>query len=168
LSRLITTFDEVPPYLTERDSHRERPWCNLIQNVYRRSLSSDPELMKTEVSTRSRSARTPPSTFLFLHLHLSNSLGPKPRPTLNGVFEDPSDDKWQPMETGCSFTHQNEELHEARELAVAEGQGSAALSGRVIVPPHSACQRSVVNKSSHRAFFCVAKRPWPSGVLCRT
>src|ERR1700761_8962238 len=31
--------------------------------------------MKTEVFKYSRLARTPPSTFLFLHLHLSNSPG---------------------------------------------------------------------------------------------
>src|SRR5262249_45575927 len=129
--------------------------------------------MKTEVSNRPRSARTPPSTFLFLHLHLSNSLGPKPRPTLNRAFEDPLDDKWQPMETGCSFTHHNEELHEARELAVAEGQGSAALSGRFIVPPHSPCQRSVVNNSPSRVFFLRCEsgreshRDW-RGLPCRT
>jgi hypothetical protein len=134
----------------------KRSWCNLFQNVYRRSLRPVPTDENRSFQLP-RPARTPPSTFLFLHLHLSNSLGPKPRPTLNGAFEDPLDDKWQPMETGCSFTHHNEELHEARKLAVAEGQGSAALSGRVIVPPHSACQRSIVNKSSHRAFFCAAK-----------
>src|SRR5215475_10071758 len=33
--------------------------------------------LKTEVSRYSRPARTPPSTFLFLHLHLSNSPGPE-------------------------------------------------------------------------------------------
>jgi hypothetical protein len=31
--------------------------------------------MKTEAFKHSRLARTPPSTFLFLHLHLSNSPG---------------------------------------------------------------------------------------------
>jgi hypothetical protein len=36
-----------------------------------------PRKMKTEVFKYSRLARTPPSTFLFLHLHLSNSPGPE-------------------------------------------------------------------------------------------
>ena len=34
--------------MTERDSHRFRSWCFLIQNVYRRSLSSDPDPAKTQ------------------------------------------------------------------------------------------------------------------------
>ena len=34
-----------------------------------------PRKMKTEIFKYSRLARTPPSTFLFLHLHLSNSPG---------------------------------------------------------------------------------------------
>ena len=63
--------------MTERDSHRFRSWCFLFQNVYRRSLSSDPDLTKSQGFRASRSARTPPSTFLFLHLHLSNSPGPE-------------------------------------------------------------------------------------------
>src|SRR5262249_40835045 len=34
-------------------------------------------LTKTQGLREPRSARTPPSTFLFLHLHLSNSAGPE-------------------------------------------------------------------------------------------
>jgi hypothetical protein len=37
--------------LTERDSHRFRSWCFLIQNVYRRSLSSGPDFRKPKVLT---------------------------------------------------------------------------------------------------------------------
>ena len=47
--------------------------------MYRRSLSSGPNKSKTEVFNLPRPARTPPSTFLFLHLYLSNSPGPKPQ-----------------------------------------------------------------------------------------
>jgi hypothetical protein len=36
-------------HIDRHDSHRERSWCFLIQNVYRRSLSSDPDLRKHEV-----------------------------------------------------------------------------------------------------------------------
>jgi len=46
-------------------------------NVYRRSLSSGPETRKPKFSSIRDHARTPPSTFLFLHLHLSNSPGPE-------------------------------------------------------------------------------------------
>src|ERR1700754_334985 len=38
-NRLITTFDEVPPYFVEHDSHREQHGVTYV-NVYRRSLSS--------------------------------------------------------------------------------------------------------------------------------
>src|SRR5215475_12406897 len=58
----------------------QRSWCFLIQNVYRRSLSSGPEFTKTLSFRDPRPARTPPSTFLFLHLHLSNSPGPETPP----------------------------------------------------------------------------------------
>jgi len=109
--------------------------------------------MKTEVSKYSRPARTPPSTFLFLHLHLSNSPGPTPLPLLWEHRRSIRRQMTTDLLIGCSFTHQNEELHEARNLALAEGQSSAALSGRFIGPPDPYCQRSVVNKSSHRELF---------------
>jgi hypothetical protein len=57
---------------------------------------------------RKRPARTPPSTFLFLPIHLSNSPGPKPTPTLRKT-EEPS--KLQPpIRTGSIFTYISEEL----------------------------------------------------------
>ena len=86
-----------------------------------------------------RSARTPPSTFLFLHLHLSNSPG----------FENPS-----PSEGAAPHSTANDNRFlpavdslisvrslQARTNALAEGQCSAALSGRFIGPPHRRCQR---------------------------
>ena len=43
-----------------------------VQNVYRRSLSSGP-VSRSRSPHRTRPARTPPSTFLFLQFNLSNS-----------------------------------------------------------------------------------------------
>src|SRR3954469_4986130 len=45
--------------------------------------------MKTEVFKHSRLARTPPSTFLFLHLHLSNSPGSENPSPIAGSFVNP-------------------------------------------------------------------------------
>ena len=53
--------------MTERDSHRFRSWCFLIQNVYRRSLSSSPDQSNLKVfmlETRKDSA---------VHVSLSSS-----------------------------------------------------------------------------------------------
>ena len=158
MNRLITTFDEVPPYRTRftsrsTDLNEEAMVLPYAKRVPPKSFVRSPE-MKTEVSNSSRSARTPPSTFLFLHLHLSNSPEPLGSPPPQGLFVKLSfDDEWQPTVAGCSFTHHNEELYETRKLALAEGQCSAALSGRVIGPPDRTCQRLVVKKSSHRAIF---------------
>ena len=82
LNRLITTFDEVPPFISptihiaDDVISMKRSWCNLIQNVYRRSLRPVPTDENRSFQLP-RPARTPPSTFLFLHLHLSNSPGPE-------------------------------------------------------------------------------------------
>jgi len=63
--------------------------------VYRRSLSSSLERWKPKFSSIRDNARTPPSTFLFLHLHLSNSPGSLgPHPSTSGRFpQTSSDDK---------------------------------------------------------------------------
>jgi len=46
-------------------------------NVYRRSLVRPNNPQKLSPSRKARSARTPPSTFLFLPIQLSNSPGSK-------------------------------------------------------------------------------------------
>src|SRR5258705_2541427 len=74
LSRLITTFDEVPPYLSPAIHIADDDGVTFSKRVPPKSFVRSRKL-KTEVSKYSRSARTPPSTFLFLHLHLSNSPG---------------------------------------------------------------------------------------------
>jgi len=49
--------------------------------VYRRSLLSNRDIESLRLQ-HARLARTPPSTFLFLHLHLSNSPGWEPQPSM--------------------------------------------------------------------------------------
>jgi hypothetical protein len=99
-----------------------------------------------------RPARTPPSTFLFLHLYLSNS--PKPEGLTRSLQ---SEKLWclylkrtsQPHPTpndnrqlsAVFFTHLGEELNRHGSLPGLLGPGAAALSGRVIGPAIRACQR---------------------------
>jgi len=106
----------------------------------------------TRPSSGSRSARTPPSTFLFLHLHLSNSPGPEnPSPLFRELRPSP-----RPFNEGFQTSHSTTNDNrfppavdslisvrslQARTNALAEGQCSAALSGRFIGPPHRRCQR---------------------------
>jgi hypothetical protein len=98
---------------------------------------------KTRGFREPRSARTPPSTFLFLHLHLSNSPGPEsPTPVAGRSAKPRFDGKSQPTGIGCYFTHQNEEHHGRENMPWPVGQCSAALSGRVIGSPERRCQRS--------------------------
>jgi len=79
LNRLITTFDEVPPLLTEANllsaihiaDNDGVTFETCTAEVFRPVPTWKPKL------SNSRPARTPPSTFLFLHLYLSNSPEPK-------------------------------------------------------------------------------------------
>src|SRR5689334_1272335 len=119
----------------------KRSWCNLFKTctaeVFVRS-----RMLKTEVSKYSRPARTPPSTFLFLHLHLSNSPGPENPNSPGG--EVPQTLIRRQMTTDWDrlfFTHHHEELSGHDKLPWPRGQCSAALSGRVIGPPNRRCQR---------------------------
>src|ERR1700709_37509 len=76
LSRLITTFDEVPPYISPTIHIADDDGVTFSKRVPPKSFVQ-PRKMKTEGFKYSRLARTSPSTFLFLHLHLSNSPGPE-------------------------------------------------------------------------------------------
>jgi len=90
LFRLITTFDEVPPKFSRAHA---RPGDLHRRNVHRHRESYGVDLKRVPPKsrpaawhancftfarwqlTRIRLARTPPSTFLFLPIHLSNSPG---------------------------------------------------------------------------------------------
>jgi len=90
-NRLITTFDEVPPYslnaihIANNAISIKRSWCNLCKRVPPKSFVQ-PRYTKIEIFMTSRLARTPPSTFLFLHLHLSNSPGSENPSPIAGSF----------------------------------------------------------------------------------
>ena len=87
-TRLITTFDEVPLLFARAQTRRDcsRSACRLHDNsvdLKRRppkSLSgrssSRESIFRRLLQSRKRPARTPPSTFLFLLIHLSNSPEP--------------------------------------------------------------------------------------------
>src|SRR3954453_4259327 len=74
-NRLITTFDEVPPYLLSAIHiaiNDGVTFKTCTAEVFR--PASTPENRSSQSSSLGKS---PSSTFLFLHLHLSNSPGPK-------------------------------------------------------------------------------------------
>jgi hypothetical protein len=65
-SRPITTFDEVPPLIAWLDD----------QGVDLKRETAEVSSDRISPLTGARSTGTPPSTFLFLPIHLSNSPGP--------------------------------------------------------------------------------------------
>ena len=157
MSRLITTFDEVPPYRTRftsrsTDLNEEAMVLPYAKRVPPKSFVRSLE-MKTEVSKSSRSARTPPSTFLFLHLHLSNSPEPQGLPPPQGLSVKPH-----------STTNGNRRMPVVRSLIIVRSlRGTKARLGRGPMqrraqwpgyrPTRSDLSTHVVKKSSHRAIF---------------
>ena len=95
-SRLITTFDEVPRLPTNagrtHDLHRTHA-CRLHDKVLPETstaeVSSGSTLLEDRSSTEAVPAGTPPSTFLFLPIHLSNSPGSRRSHPLGGPREPP-------------------------------------------------------------------------------
>jgi hypothetical protein len=128
-------------------------------NVYRRSLVRPNNPPKLALQRKARSARTPPSTFLFLPIQLSNSPGREPLSQLLGATEAPplhlhrttNDNR---ITAGCLFTHLNEEHRGTEPCLGRRGQGSAALSGWVIGPRFVYCQR--LSSTNCR----IVSRPW--------
>jgi|GEM_PF-4590601 len=125
----------------------KRPWCYLIRNVYRRSLSSG--LNRENLSfLKSRPARTPPSTFLFLHLYLSNSLEP------GGPY--PLGASRTPLRRQMTTDNHRLFIHSSKSGA---SRGTRACLGRgpkprraqwpSYRPAPTALSTGVINKSSH-------------------
>ena len=132
--------------MTERDSHREQSWCYLCKRVPPKSVVQ-PRHTESLRLQHARFARTPPSTFLFLHLHLSNSPGRKPQLSIV-ESENLSIRRQTPTEDYRLGLHASQwRASKTRQHAKAKSQGIAALSGRVIGPSHQACQRlSSINR----------------------
>jgi hypothetical protein len=150
LSRLITTFDEVPPYLSPAIHIADDDGVTFSKRVPPKSFVRSRKL-KTEVSKYSRSARTPPSTFLFLHLYLSNSPGSENpnSPTRGGSGRPHStanDNRWvsavDSLISMRSFTGTKTCLGQEPRQCRAQWSGYK--------PAQSALSTPVVNKSSHR------------------
>jgi hypothetical protein len=122
--------------------------------------------MKTEVFKYSRPARTPPSTFLFLHLHLSNSLDPKTRSHINERFSQPhstTNDNRQLSAVYSLISVRNFAGH--KNLRWPRGQCSAALSGCLIGPPDRRCQRLLsTNRRIESGILPTPRSPCFSGV----
>jgi hypothetical protein len=145
--------------LTERDSHRFRSWCFLIQNVYRRSLSSSPDQSNPKVfmlKTRKDSA---------VHVSLSSSSlvkqpGAKTPLPLMGVCEDPfrrqmTTDWISAVDSLIimrSFT--------GTKTCLGRGPRQRRAQWAGYRPARSSLSTVDVNKSSHQgSFFSVARKP---------
>jgi hypothetical protein len=120
--------------------------------------SSGPEPGKPKLALVPRPARTPPSTFLFLHLYLSNSPRPEGLSPLEGL-EVPLDDKSQPIDYRLfdsligmrSFTR-----HQTRSWPRAKTAPRSV--GRSINPPHRPCQRLMsTNRRIVRTYFAARR-----------
>jgi hypothetical protein len=152
LSRLITTFDEVPPYISPTIHIADDDGVTFSKRVPPKSFVQ-PRKLKTEVFKYSRLARTPPSTFLFLHLHLSNSPGSKPLPTIRRDI--------------CNLIRRQittDFLSVVDSLIIMRSfRGAVARRGRGpkqrraqwpgYRPAQSGLSTPIVNKTSHRAEF---------------
>src|SRR3978361_862921 len=115
--------------------------------------------MKTEVFNYSKLARTPPSTFLFLHLHLSNSPGSKNPSPIAGSFVHPhstaNDNRLSSAVDSLilvrSFT--------GTQTCLGQGPRQRRAQWAVYKPAPSSLSTVVVNKSSHhRVQFRTAKK----------
>jgi hypothetical protein len=96
-----------------RASQRKQRWCNLCIKTCTAEVFRPAPTLKHHLAAnarKSRPARTPPSTFLFLHLNLSNNPMHKHRPPLRekimgaSVAEEPAtsqDNESQPTPIGC-------------------------------------------------------------------
>jgi hypothetical protein len=146
--------------LTERDSHRFRSWCFLIQNVYRRSLSSGLDLRKPRVfmiETRKDSA---------VHVSLSSSSlvkqpGAKtPLPQKGALFSLNIRRRMTTDEDRLFFTHQNEELDGHENSSWPRAKTAPRSVGRVIGPPDLPCQRSMsTNRRITELIFATQRSP---------
>ena len=103
LNRLITTFDEVPPYRSTTIHIAFDHGVSLFKTCTAEVFRPVTHSRKLKLFMPARLARTPPSTFLFLHLHLSNSPGRSPSPepgALRRPLSTANDNRWR---IGCSI-----------------------------------------------------------------
>jgi len=172
LNRLITTFDEVPPFFAGRS--RQPPAIHIAgsDGVTFKTCTAEvfrpiPMDESTRPSPGSRSARTPPSTFLFLHLHLSNSPGSEnPSPLREQASHSTANDNRFPPAVDSLIS-----VRSFRGTSTCLGRGPMQRRAQWpgYRPAPSALSTPVVNKSSHRVEnFESAREPCFLGLLRRT
>ena len=139
--------------MTERDSHREQLHnrsCDGVTyvNVYRRSLCPTAHF-KGRNPQHARFARTPPSTFLFLHLYLSNSPEPKLPPSLMraGCLHLPTTNSNRKRSAGATLIA----MESIKDASTCRGRGPRRCRAQWpgYRPAPSGLSTPVVNKSSH-------------------
>lgn len=134
------------------------PRCTLKRKD-RRSLFRKPLCpAKNRFSAWKRPARTSPSTFLFLPLHLSNSLGPKSRSHTNmGDLPDLTRRQYTTGFYRLCTTHHKVRSNTGANACPGQFRSSAALSGGAYMALRSGCQRPMSTNRRIESFFCSAQ-----------
>jgi hypothetical protein len=169
LSRLITTFDEVPPYWPSAIHIAFDHGVSLFKTCTAEVFRPVPfnENLRFSLLRDSQGLRRPRFSFFIFTCQTARG-GKTPLP-LMGVCETPfrrqMTTDWISVVDSLikmrSFT--------GTKTVLAEGQGSAALSGSVYKPGPSSLSTVDVNKSSHlAALFWATKKPRLLRTSCRT
>ena len=153
LNRLITTFDEVPPYLLNAIHIADNDGVTYV-NVYRRSLSSSLNCSKTQVlklkssSNRdSQGLRRP--RFSFFIFTCQTARGPKtPLPSLEGSRRPHSTANDNRLASAVDSLILVRSLT-GTKTCLGQGPRQRRAQWAVYKPAQSSLSTPVVNKSSH-------------------
>jgi hypothetical protein len=123
----------------------KRSWCNLIQNVYRRSLSSGPERWKPKFPTirDPQGLRRPRFSFFIFTCQTARVRG-GPSPSSEGAFSkthSTANHNRQVPVVDSLIKMRSFKGHES--LPWLRANAAPRSVGRVIGPPNRSCQRSL-------------------------
>jgi hypothetical protein len=139
----------------------KRSWCNLIQNVYRRSLSSGPERRKPKFSTTRDPQGLRRPRFSFFIFTCQTAWVRKPALILNERLSQSHPTTNNNRQLSAVYSLISMRNVAGRLVASAVGQSSAALSGCLIGPPDRTCQRPLsTNRRIESGNPATAKNPY--------
>ena len=155
-----TEIDELPAIHIAGDlTSMKRSWCNLIQNVYRRSLSSGPDLRKRKVFVRRdpQGLRRPRFSFFIFTCQTARGQNPSPmKGDLSASHSTANDNRWRPAVDSLILVRSIT----GTESCLGQGPKQRRAQWSGYKPPRSGLSTPVVNKSSHRGIdSCSAKKP---------
>jgi len=158
LSRLITTFDEVPPstptihIVGEAISYKRDHGVTLFKTCTAEVFRPVP----THENRSSQACETRKDSAVHVSLSSSSLVkqpGAKTPPATAGTSKFHSTTNDNRLRIGCSSTHHRRSFTRHENSPWPRAKAAPRSVGRVIGPPDPPCQRFVVNKSSHRAAF---------------